>query len=167
MNIHFTRLKTGYPNPLVEPIDTEESFKVYHSSAKSDFRNCFLNKDILGLCISDPKSANHARHGLEQFNQNAYHGMPLEKFYSSTACHESGFRICNEHKTIDINVWRIRKSEVRIYWCYMGHSKAIMVLRVLTKREDRNLDKNPKIQEVGNELLPFFGNPKLFSARII
>lgn len=167
MNIHFTRLATGFPEPLVLPEDTDESYRVFHASAYADFRNCYLNQDISSIEQSDPVSAKHARKGLIQLNENAYHGLPLEGFYSSTACHESGFRIQNAHKTVDVNVLRIRKSAVRIYWCYMNHSKAIMVLRILTKREDSNLHQNPKIKEIGDALLPFFNNPKGFQERII
>lgn len=167
MNIHFTRLATGFPEPLVLPEDTDESYRVFHASAYADFRNCYLNQDISSIEQSDPASAKHARKGLIQLNENAYHGLPLEGFYSSTACHESGFRIQNAHKTVDVNVLRIRKSAVRIYWCYMNHSKAIMVLRILTKREDSNPHQNPKIKEIGDALLPFFNNPKGFQERII
>ncbi|EPQ1716538.1 hypothetical protein LHU56_001552 [Acinetobacter baumannii] len=167
MNIHFTRLATGFPEPLVLPEDTDESYRVFHASAYADFRNCYLNQDISSIEQSDPASAKHARKGLIQLNENAYHGLPLEGFYSSTACHGSGFRIQNAHKTVDVNVLRIRKSAVRIYWCYMNHSKAIMVLRILTKREDSNLHQNPKIKEIGDALLPFFNNPKGFQERII
>ncbi|MGV2243177.1 hypothetical protein ACV8MH_19665, partial [Acinetobacter baumannii] len=151
----------------VLPEDTDESYRVFHASAYADFRNCYLNQDISSIEQSDPASAKHARKGLIQLNENAYHGLPLEGFYSSTACHESGFRIQNAHKTVDVNVLRIRKSAVRIYWCYMNHSKAIMVLRILTKREDSNLHQNPKIKEIGDALLPFFNNPKGFQERII
>lgn len=167
MNIHFTRLRTGYPGPLVLPDDTEESWKVYHASAYPDFRNCFLNQDIDIIESSDIDSAKHARSALVQFNENAYQGLPLEKFYSSTACHESGFRIQNSHKVIDVNVWRIRKSAIRIYWCYMGHSRAVMVLRVFTKREDKNFHKNSEIQLIGDALLPYFNDEKAFKAKII
>ncbi|QQN89405.1 MULTISPECIES: hypothetical protein [Acinetobacter] len=167
MNIHFTRLATGFPEPLVIPEDTEESYKVFHASAYADFRNCFLNQDISSIEHSDPVSAKHARSGLIQLNENAYHGLPLENFYTDKACHESGFRIQDTHKTIDVNVLRIRKSAIRIYWCYMSHSRAVMVLRILTKREDANLHQNPKIQEIGNALLPFFNDPKGFKERII
>ncbi|EXA55386.1 hypothetical protein J564_3499 [Acinetobacter baumannii 1525283] len=160
-------MATGFPEPLVLPEDTDESYRVFHASAYADFRNCYLNQDISSIEQSDPASAKHARKGLIQLNENAYHGLPLEGFYSSTACHESGFRIQNAHKTVDVNVLRIRKSAVRIYWCYMNHSKAIMVLRILTKREDSNLHQNPKIKEIGDALLPFFNNPKGFQERII
>lgn len=167
MNIHFTRLATGFPEPLVLPDDTEESYKVFHASPYADFRNCYLNQDISIIELSDPNSAKHARNGLIQLNENAYHGIPLENFYTGNACHESGFRIQDDHKTIDVNVFRIRKSAVRIYWCYMNHSKAVMVLRILTKREDKNLHQNPKIDEIGTALLPFLNNQKGFRERII
>lgn len=167
MNIYFTRLATGYPDPLIWPDDTEESWKIYHASAYPDFRNCFLNKDIDTIEVSDVNSASHARKALQQLNQHAYQGLPLESFYTEKACHESGFRIHNPHKTINVNVWRIRKSTIRIYWCYMGHSQAVMILRILTKREDSNLDKNREINLVGNALLPFFNDITGFKARII
>lgn len=167
MNIHFTRLGTGYPEPLVWPADTEESWRVYHASAYSDFRNCFLNEDLTGIESSDPDSANHARKALRKLNENAYQGLPLEQFYTAKACHESGFKIHNAHKTINVNVWRIRKSAIRIYWCYMGHSQAIMVLRILTKREDNNLARYPEIDLLGNALLPFFVDSEAFKARIL
>lgn len=167
MNIHFTRLATGFPDQIIVPDDTEESYRVFHASAYPDFRNCILNQDINDIEKSDPESAKHARDGLVKLNANAYEGLPLEKFYTTSACHESGFRIQDRHKTIDVNVLRIRKSAVRIYWCYMGFSKVVMVLRVLTKHEDKNLRENPKIQFVGNALIPFFNNPVLFNQRVI
>jgi len=49
----------------------------------------------------------------------------------------------------------------------MGHSQAVMVLRILTKREDANLHQNPKIQLIGNALLPFFNDPVAFKGRVV
>jgi len=160
MTIFFSRLRIGYPEPLKEPEDTAESWRVYTVCSSLRRGSCTTRKDVRELGVEDQKKARKAFIALIN---RAKTGQPLSELYDKKRCHEA-FEINFNGKPIKI--FRLRTADVRIYFCYLPN-KVIVLLKTLSKREDDLSDgEKTEIENIARSVLQY-AEPNLFTQRVI
>jgi len=167
MNIHFTRLHNGFPGEMSPPCDFPHSWLLFHVCKTNTVCSAILFDDMAAIRAIDVKQWKNAQRALYMFNQHASNGLPFSNAYDEKECHESGFEILDANGRCVEKIWRIRKGNIRIYWCYMGILKNIVILRAFIKNQASNRDKAALIEGLCPHLLPFFNNKFVFMEHIV
>lgn len=161
MEIFFTRLKVGHPEPLKALEDFPESWKVYTICTNRHIGSSTTFKDVSELEDGDKV---HARSAYTTLLGKAQIGQPLKDQYDEKKCHEV--------HTFDFNhspstIYRIRSGNVRIYFCYLPPHKTIVILKTKPKHKDK-LGKSEKneLEAIARNVLQY-SNPTTFQLSVI
>lgn len=161
MDLFFTRLKFGHPEPLKALIDQPQSWKVYTICTERNPRSSTTFKDVSELEASDKT---HARSAYVSLLGKAQNGFPLKDQYDKKRCHEVHSFIFNR---IEITIYRIRTGDVRIYFCYLPPHKTIVLLKTKPKHKNELCTKEKnELQAIAEHVLQY-SNPEYFESRVI
>lgn len=134
MPIFFSRLQFGWPDELRQPIDNENSWRIYTACVSASRGSCTTRADIRALDATDKASA---RSTFVNFSLRAQTGQPLTELYDVKQCHEAHAFKVHEHDQQLTKIWRLwTAGKIRTYFIYLP-SKRLVILKSSAKRENR------------------------------
>lgn len=161
MELFFTRLRVGHPEPLKGLEDFPKSWKTYTICTERNRGSSTTLEDVRNLEASDKT---HARSAYRTLLEKAQNGLPLPEQYDEKHCHEA--HSFDFNGTV-VKIYRIRSGDIRIYFCYLPPSKMIVLLKTEPKRKDR-LSKSEKreLESITKAVLQY-ADPSDFELRVI
>lgn len=132
MDLYFARLEVGHPGPLKHPEDHDSSWKVHVICTSDNKKSSTTRADVYDYRgTSDQQDM---RTSFIALLEKAQTGLPLEKMYDETKCHEAhSFKY--EHESYKIlRIWGT--GTIRIYFVYLPN-KNIVILKTKPKRVDK------------------------------
>lgn len=135
--IAFT--STGHPVSVNSFLITKNSWKVY-LLCDTDFMNyCYFYDDVNNL--KSDIDRNKIPVAMLNLGQACESGIPLKNLYNEKKCHEA---ITFSFNNKDIDIWRVRQGDIRIYFIYLPPTKRIVILGVRSKRKEDISEKDKK-----------------------
>lgn len=142
MDVFFTRLKVGWPNPMTAPKDWDGCWRVYTICADNNRYSCTTRADVRNL--ESTQDQTDARSSYHDLLAKAHTGLVLAALYDETKCHEAhsflfqtqqhAKRNCPDHEVKIFRIWGTGK--IRIYFMYLPN-KCIVLLKTWAKRKNK------------------------------
>lgn len=141
--VYFTRLRVGFPDPPAPLEDKANSWKIYVTCQSTNYR---WTDPLLDVRQMEDEDKLRARSALVGMMAKCNTGMPLNALYDEKVCHTAHefSYAATSGKHDPVKVWRIRGSDIRIYFIYLP-GKVVLILKISPKRTD-TLDKAKKKQ---------------------
>jgi hypothetical protein len=131
MNIYFTRLVVGYPEPLKHPPDQPSGWRVFVVCEGPAKANSTTRRDVNACGSQADKIAMRAT--FISLLAKAATGLPFEALWDEKQCHEAHSFIRNHQEE---KIFRIRGGPIRVYYIYLP-SKVIFIIKSSAKRTDK------------------------------
>lgn len=162
MDIYFHYLKIGYPDKIMQPEYKPNSHVMYGVLKDKDRRSCIVCNNIESF--KDDKDKNIARKAFIMLYNHCLSGLPLKDLYASQ---KGGYHEAFTVKVdgLDKKVIRVRKSNIRIYFVFLG--KKLVIFCVKIKNTDKLL--NGEIEQLSlivESIFKYEDNSK-FNKRLI
>ncbi len=167
MQLYFTRLKFGHPEPLKALEDFPESWKVYHICIGPHVGSSTTYRDVSELGDEDEV---HAKKAYLTLLGKAQTGFPIKDQYDEKKCHDVHTFDLNKdlHKKQELHtIYRIRAGNIRVYFCYLPPNKTIVILKTRPKLKNElcQSEKN-ELEDIARSVLQY-SNPAIFESRVI
>ncbi|NTV94844.1 MAG: hypothetical protein HGA75_05440 [Thiobacillus sp.] len=164
MEVYFTRLKVGWPEPQNAPEDWDGCWRVYTVCKTAKPSSSTTLADLRQL---ERKDMLDARVSYVSLLNKAHTGQPLSSLYDEKQCHETHSFKRKLHDNFEEKIFRIwGAGDIRINFIYLP-DRRIVILKTWPKRKDKLSTGDKELLEtLAKEVLDTYENHDFDSREI-